>query len=95
MSCNMLLAGAGEICGENDMSIRSSANPSKCDEDRSVVLFGSPLGLSVTILIEEFDFWRYTGGGLSGMHEWVCEPVLMPALVLGADAAFSVNASLC
>lgn len=73
------------------MSIRSSANPLKYDEERSRLLLdvGSPLGLSMTILIEEFDFWRYTGGGLSGIHDCVCDPVL----VLGA--AFSVNANLC
>lgn len=79
------------------MSIRSSAIPLKYVEERSKGLLRSvvsPLGLSMTILIEEFDFWRYTGGGLSGMHEWVCDPMLMHALELVADTAFSVNANL-
>lgn len=99
MSCSRLLAlDAGVVGWEKEMSIRSSANPLKYDDERSgvvVELVFSLLIPSITIVIEEFDCWRYIGGGLSGMYELVCDPVLMPvALVLGADVAFSVIANL-
>lgn len=94
MSCSRLLAlDVGEEVCEKDMSISSAESPLKYDEERSGVMLEpvrSPLGSSMTILIEEFDFWRYTGGGLSGMHDWVCDPVL----VLEADTVFSANANL-